>query len=76
MTATMRRGLLDEGPAVRDTSSRRNGSQASRKRGEGTDWRPAVDVSERRDAYVVTVEIPGISVADVEVTGAFGGLSG
>jgi HSP20 family molecular chaperone IbpA len=30
---------------------------------EGTAWRPAVDISERADAYRVVVEIPGIAAS-------------
>jgi HSP20 family protein len=42
---------------------------------EGTAWRPAVDISERRDAYRVTVEIPGIKAGEVEITMADGLLT-
>ena len=31
-------------------------------------WTPAVDISERKDAYLVTVELPGIKADDVEIT--------
>jgi HSP20 family protein len=31
-------------------------------------WAPAVDISERKDAYVVTVELPGIKMDDLKVT--------
>lgn len=30
-------------------------------------WAPAVDISERSDAYVVTVELPGVKVGDLEI---------
>jgi HSP20 family protein len=75
MTATMRRGMLDNWPAVRDTGSWWDGSRAGGEQGDGTGWRPAVDVSERRDAYMVTVEIPGISIGDVAVAMADGVLT-
>jgi HSP20 family protein len=75
MTATMKRGFLEDWPAVRDIVSRSDASRADGEQGDGTDWRPAVDVSERGDAYVVTVEIPGISIGDVEVTMADGVLT-
>ena len=75
MTATMKRGFLEDWPAVRDIVSRSDASRAGGEQGDGTDWRPAVDVSERGDAYVVTVEIPGISIGDVEVTMADGVLT-
>jgi HSP20 family molecular chaperone IbpA len=42
---------------------------------EGTAWRPAVDISERADAYRVTVEIPGIKAGEVEITMADGLLT-
>jgi HSP20 family molecular chaperone IbpA len=42
---------------------------------EGTAWRPAVDISERVDAYRVTVEIPGIKAGEVEITMADGLLT-
>ncbi|MGH3784496.1 MAG: Hsp20/alpha crystallin family protein [Pseudonocardiaceae bacterium] len=30
-------------------------------------WAPPVDISERKDAYVVTVELPGVKVEDLEI---------
>lgn len=30
-------------------------------------WAPAVDIAERKDAYLVTVELPGIRVDDLEI---------
>jgi len=30
-------------------------------------WAPAVDISERKDAYVVTVELPGVKIDDLEI---------
>ena len=30
-------------------------------------WAPAVDIWERKDAFVVTVELPGVTVADLEI---------
>jgi HSP20 family protein len=30
-------------------------------------WAPPVDISERKDAYVFTVELPGIKVEDLEI---------
>ncbi|HEU4989386.1 MAG: Hsp20/alpha crystallin family protein [Gemmatimonadota bacterium] len=34
----------------------------------GRVWVPALDVSERKDAYVVAVELPGVDPKDVEVS--------
>ena len=31
-------------------------------------WAPAVDISERKDAYVVTLELPGVKLDDLEIT--------
>lgn len=33
----------------------------------GPAWTPPVDISERKDAYVVTVELPGVKVGDLEI---------
>jgi HSP20 family protein len=30
-------------------------------------WAPALDISERKDAYLVTVELPGIKAEDLEI---------
>jgi HSP20 family protein len=35
---------------------------------DGQDWAPAVDVREEPDCYVVTAEVPGLRVEDIEVT--------
>jgi HSP20 family protein len=31
-------------------------------------WAPAVDISERKDAYLVAVELPGVKTDDLEIT--------
>jgi HSP20 family protein len=31
-------------------------------------WIPSVDISERKDAYLVAVELPGVGTDDVEIT--------
>jgi HSP20 family protein len=31
-------------------------------------WAPAVDITERKDTYLVTAELPGVGPADLEVT--------
>jgi HSP20 family protein len=31
-------------------------------------WAPALDISERKDAYLVTVELPGVEAEDLEIT--------
>ncbi len=32
-----------------------------------TAWTPAVDISERKDAYIVSVELPGVKLHDLEI---------
>ena len=34
----------------------------------GQAWAPAVDITERKDAYLVTAELPGVGTEDVEIT--------
>jgi HSP20 family protein len=31
-------------------------------------WNPAVDISERKDAYVVAAELPGVGIDDLDIT--------
>jgi HSP20 family protein len=33
-----------------------------------TAWVPVLDIAERKDAYLVTVELPGVPVDDLEIT--------
>ena len=33
-----------------------------------TAWAPALDISERKDAYLVTVELPGVKLDDLTIT--------
>jgi HSP20 family protein len=35
---------------------------------QATAWAPALDISERKDAYLVTVELPGVDADDLEIT--------
>jgi HSP20 family protein len=38
-------------------------------RGQATrSWAPALDIAERKDAYLVTVELPGVNPDDIDVT--------
>lgn len=34
----------------------------------GQVWAPAVDITERKDAYQVTAELPGVAIEDLEIT--------
>lgn len=70
MTATANQGMAGNSRTVRAGVPRvvgGRGWQGGEKR-EGTAWRPAVDISERRDAYLVTVEVPGIKAGQVEIS--------
>jgi HSP20 family protein len=31
-------------------------------------WAPALDISERKDAYLMTVELPGVKLDDLQIT--------
>ena len=77
MTATTGRDLPAPSPDGRDEVSRVVGGRGWRggERREGTAWRPATDISELRDAYRVTVEIPGIKPGEVQITMANGLLT-
>jgi HSP20 family protein len=63
--------------AFEDPGARRNdipqvagghGWRAGLKYGAAPSWTPAIDISEHPDAYVVTVEIPGIAAGEVRIS--------
>ena len=43
-------------------------AQQGNARATTTAWAPAVDISERKDAYLVTVELPGVEADDLDIT--------
>ena len=43
-------------------------AQQANGRATTTAWAPAVDISERKDAYLVTVELPGLKPEDLDLT--------
>jgi len=45
-----------------------HGQQQGSSRATTTAWAPALDISERKDAYLVTVELPGVEADDLEIT--------
>jgi len=45
-----------------------HGQQQGSGRATATAWAPALDISERKDAYLVTVELPGVEADDLEIT--------
>lgn len=74
MTVTTSWDLFDDLRAAQDElvlrlTAERNGRPAQR---DGTSramaWAPAVDICERKDAYLITAEIPGVGAGDVEVS--------
>lgn len=45
-----------------------HGQQQDSGRATTTAWAPALDISERKDAYLVTVELPGVEADDLQIT--------
>src|SRR6266487_6937578 len=45
-----------------------HGQQQGSGRAMTTAWAPALDISERKDAYLVTVELPGVKPDDLQIT--------
>jgi HSP20 family protein len=43
-------------------------TQQGNARATTTAWAPALDISERKDAYLVTVELPGLKAEDLDIT--------
>ena len=44
------------------------GSSRSQSQAGERMWAPALDISERKDAYVVTVEVPGVKPEELDIT--------
>jgi HSP20 family protein len=44
------------------------GLHAQQASGRTSAWAPALDISERKDAYLVTVELPGLKPEDLDIT--------
>jgi HSP20 family protein len=44
------------------------GLHAQQGSGQTMAWAPALDISERKDAYLVTVELPGLKPEDLDIT--------
>jgi HSP20 family protein len=78
MTATMRwdpfqdlRTAQDEMAQMNPTLAHALGlhtQQQDKARARTTAWAPALDISERKDAYLVTVELPGLKPEDLDIT--------
>jgi HSP20 family protein len=65
------RGAQDEMAEMSPTLARALGRYGQRQ-GAAADatpaWAPALDISERKDAYLVTVELPGVKLDDLQIT--------
>ena len=74
MTVMTTWDLFDDFRAIQQEMLRMNAGRAwwPGQRYEGSAsaaaWAPAVDISERKDAYLVTAELPGVKPGDVEIT--------
>jgi HSP20 family protein len=63
------RGAQDELMRTNRLRAQMLGQIAQQYGGSATQaWAPAVDISERKDAYLVSVELPGIGIDDLEIT--------
>ena len=74
MTVMTTWDLFDDFRAIQQEMLRMNAGRAwwPGQRYEGSAsaaaWAPAVDICERKDAYLVTAELPGVKPGDVEIT--------
>ena len=74
MTVMTAWDLFEDLSAAQDEmlrTTRGHGWRPGQQRASGTApaaWAPAVDISERKDAYLVAVELPGMKADDLEIT--------
>jgi HSP20 family protein len=64
------RGAQDQMNQIYKVVAQMRGQQASQSSTGPTSapaWAPPVDIAERKDAYVLTVELPGVKVEDLEI---------
>jgi HSP20 family protein len=62
------RSAQDEMAQMSPTLAQALGLHAQQARGRTSAWAPALDISERKDAYLVTVELPGLKPEDLDIT--------
>jgi len=62
------RSAQDEMAQMNPTLAQALGLYGQQSSGRATAWAPALDISERKDAYLVTVELPGVDADDLEIT--------
>jgi HSP20 family protein len=74
VTLTTTWDLFDDLRAAQDEllmrlTAGRNGRPVQRDRTSAAmAWTPAIDICERKDAYLITAEIPGVGAEDIEVS--------
>lgn len=64
------RGTQDQMNEIHKLLAQLRGQQASQSGAGATSapaWAPPVDIAEREDSYVLTVELPGVKVEDLEI---------
>jgi HSP20 family protein len=61
------RGAQDQMNQMYSLLTQARGQEASQSGTSAPAWAPPVDISERKDAYVLTVELPGVKVEDLEI---------
>jgi HSP20 family protein len=62
------RSAQDEMAQMNPTLAQALGLYGQQSSGRATAWAPALDISERKDAYLVTAELPGVDADDLEIT--------
>jgi HSP20 family protein len=62
------RSAQDEMAQMNPTLAHALGLHTQQASGRTTAWAPALDISERKDAYLVTVELPGLTPEDLDIT--------
>jgi HSP20 family protein len=62
------RSAQDEMAQMHPTLAHALGLHSQQGNARTTAWAPALDISERKDAYLVTVELPGLKPEDLDIT--------
>jgi HSP20 family protein len=62
------RSAQDEMAQMNPTLAHALGLHTQQASGRSSAWAPALDISERKDAYLVTVELPGLKPEDLDIT--------
>jgi HSP20 family protein len=62
------RSAQDEMAQMNPTLAHALGLHTQQGNARSTAWAPALDISERKDAYLVTVELPGLKPEDLDIT--------